>query len=126
MPEPALRVEGLARLSRTLKQCAGDVEDLKDAHAKAGAIVADAARGIVPRRSGNLGSTIRPARQARRARVMAGNARVKYAQVIHWGWPAHHIAANPFLSKAATSTEGRWYQAYVADVKAALNKVKGA
>lgn len=126
MPEPNVRVEGLARLSRTLKQCAGDVQDLKDAHAKAGAIVADAAKAGAPRRSGALAGSVRAAKQARRARVMAGGARVPYAAVIHWGWPAHSIEANPFISEAAQQTQSRWYDAYVDDVKAALAKVKGA
>lgn len=126
MAEPQVKVEGLARLSRTLKQCAGDVQDLKDAHQRAGAIVADTARGNAPRRSGALANSIRSARQAKRARIMAGGARVPYAAVIHFGWPAHGIEANPFISEAAQQTESRWLDAYLDDVKAAVAKVKGA
>ena len=121
-----VQIEGLSRLASTMKRAGQDVEELKDAHARAGETVAAAAAAAAPRRSGNLAGSIRAARQARRARVQAGSSRVPYAAPIQWGWPARTIAANPFLSDAARSTEGAWLKAYLDDVQKALDKVKAA
>lgn len=126
MAEPTVQIIGLNRFVRTLNRAAGDISDMKDAHQKVGEIVASAARARAPRRSGDLAGSVRSARQARRARVMVGGARIPYAGPIHWGWPARGIAANPFVSEAAQDTESRWRDAYVRDVEAALDKVKGA
>lgn len=121
-----VRVEGLNTLVRTLNRAGEDVSELKDAHQRVAQIVADAASSRAPRRTGALSSSVRGARQVRRARVSVGGARVPYAAPIHWGWPARGIAANPFVSEAAQDTEARWTAQYREDVQNALDKVKGA
>ena len=122
----SVRVEGARELRRTLKRAGVSVEDLKDANAAAGAIVVAAARPTAPRRSGRLAGTIRASRAAASATVRAGGASVPYAGVIHWGWPAHHITAQPWLSEAATSTESAWLAAYEAGVGKLLDTIRGA
>jgi hypothetical protein len=126
MPDSTARVEGLDRLVRTLNKAQVDLSDLKDAHAAVGRIVAADAQARAPRRTGRLAGSIRASRQARRAQVVAGGAKVLYAPAIHWGWPSRGIAANPFLSDAAQATESQWVPLYRQDVQAALDKVKGA
>lgn len=121
-----VRVEGLNRFTRTLRRAGDDLTDLKDAHAAVGRVVAAAAQARAPRRTGRLASTIRPSRQARRARVSAGRASVPYAGPIHWGWPARNIAANPFLSNAATSTETAWVALYEDELNKIIDRVEGA
>lgn len=118
-------VEGLAALTRTMRKAGEDLTDLKDANARAAAIVASAAAGMAPRRTGRLAASIRGTRAAARARVVAGRVSVPYAAPIHWGWPARHIKANPFLSDAARATEPQWLPQYLKDVEAALDNVKG-
>lgn len=125
MSEEGVRIEGLNELVRTLKRAGADISELKEAHAKAGQIVATEAEAIAPRRSGRLAGTIRAARQVRRARVQAGRASVPYAGPIHWGWPARNIEPQPFLSEAARATESRWVAQYREDVQHALDQVKG-
>jgi hypothetical protein len=125
MADEGVRVEGLNNLVRTMKRAGEDIAALKEAHARAGEIVAHEAEVIAPRRSGRLAGTIRAARQVRRARVQAGRSSVPYAGPIHWGWPARNIEANPFLSIAARNTEPRWVAQYRADVQKALDQVKG-
>lgn len=125
MTDTGVRVEGLDNLVRTLKRAGVDISELKDAHARAGEIVAGEAAAIAPRRSGALAGTIRAARQVRRAQVVAGRASVPYAAPIHWGWPARNIVAQPFLSDAAQSTETRWVDQYRKDVETALSNVRG-
>ena len=48
-----------------------------------------------------------------------------YAGPIHWGWPAHHIEAQPFLSDAAKATEPQWRSEYMKAVEDALAQVRG-
>jgi hypothetical protein len=121
-----VRVEGARELRRTLKRAGVSVEDLKDAHAAAGNIVAAAGRGSAPNRSGRLAGTVRASRAAASATVRAGGGRVPYAGVIHWGWPGHHITAQPWLSEAATRTEPAWLAAYEAGVAKVLDTIRGA
>lgn len=126
MPDPLIRVEGGAALRRTLKAAGRDLDDLKDANARAASVVAQWAAVTAPRRTGALGASVRGSRQAGRARIVAGNAGVPYAGVIHWGWPSRHITAQPFISAAAQSTEPSWTSAYLADIEKVIATVKGA
>lgn len=126
MPTATYKVEGLDAFITSLRRAGADISDLKDANAKAGAIIASAASARAPRRTGRLASNIRSARQAKRVVVMAGGARVPYAGPIHWGWAAHNIAAQPFLSDAAQQTQSEWLPGYSADLQHILDKVRGA
>lgn len=123
---PSIQIEGLAALVRSLQRAGVDLSELKDATRAAGEIVAREAEARAPRRSGALAGSVRAMRQVRRARIQAGTSRVPYAGPIHWGWPARHIGAQPFVSDAAQATEPQWTAQYVKDVEAALAKVKGA
>lgn len=120
-----VQVRGAKQLRRTLKRAGVGLEDLKDAHAAAGSIVVAAGRTGAPRRSGRLASSVRASRAAASATVRAGGAQTPYAGVIHWGWPAHHITAQPWLSQAATATEPAWTAAYLEAVDRVLAGVKG-
>lgn len=126
MAQPAVAVEGLDNLLRTMRRMSADLSDMKDANATVSAFVAGAAASRAPRRSGQLAGTVRGTRQLRRARISAGRASVPYAGPIHWGWPAHHIRANPFVTEAAQSTETAWVAIYARAVQDAVDKVKGA
>jgi hypothetical protein len=121
----SVRVEGARELRRTLKRAGVHLEDLKDANAAAGNIVAGAGRTSAPRRSGSLAGTIRASRAAASATVRAGGARVRYAGPIHWGWPNRNITAQPWLSEAAVKTEPQWTAAYEAGVAKVLDTIRG-
>ena len=76
MSDIGIRVEGLATLSRTMRKAGEDLTELKDAHTRAGQIVADraaAARAPPVGRAGRARSGQR--NKPRRARVMAGSGR---------------------------------------------------
>jgi hypothetical protein len=49
--------------------------------------------------------------------VRAGGARLPYGGPIHWGWPARHLAAQPFLTDAGKQTEPEWVGIYTHDVQ---------
>lgn len=119
----AFQVEGDERLRATLQEAGDQLGDLSAAAKRAGDVVVSAARSRAPSRSGRLASSLFPVVTADGVRV---GARAPYAGVVHWGWPARGIRANPFLSDAATSTEGTWVGYYADEVQAAVNGVKGA
>jgi hypothetical protein len=120
------QVTGAKELRRTLKQAGADMGDLKAVNRRVGELVADAARPRVPVRSGRLVASIRPAAAAAKVTIRAGSARLPYAGPIHWGWPKHHITANPFLSDAAIRTEDTWVGYYFDELQAVVDGVKGA
>lgn len=101
MNKPAIKVEGLNKLTRQMKQLGDDVTSaVKELNGELAADVADTARRKVPRRSGALAGSIRSSGQARTGVVRAGSRGVPYAGVIHFGWAARNIRPTPFLYDA--------------------------
>lgn len=98
---PRVEVEGGAQLRRAFKRLGDRASDLKDLHRQAAEPVAEEARAIVPVLEGGLRGSIRQDRRQSGAAVLAGGARIPYAGVIHFGWPAHNIEPDPFLYDAA-------------------------
>lgn len=125
MAAPLVTIDGLPQLRRQLRQLVGDASDLKEANAAAASIVAAASASRAPRRTGRLAASVRGNRAVGRATVSAGGAAVPYAGPIHWGWPAHHIEAQPFVVEAAQVTEPVWLAAYERDLAKAVDKVGG-
>ena len=101
MSKPAIRVEGLNKLTRQLKTLEGDVSSaVKELNAELAEDVAQTARQKVPRRSGALAGSIRSSGQARTGVVRAGSRGVPYAGPIHFGWAKRNIRPQPFLYNA--------------------------
>ena len=125
MADAGYRVEGAARLRRTLKQAGDDLGDLKAAHASAAEIAATASAALAPRRTGTLAQTVRGSGTKTAATLRAGFASVPYAGPIHWGWPARGIRPSPFLSDGAQSSEGTWLPIYETAIDKAVGKVQG-
>jgi hypothetical protein len=121
-----LRAKGARELRRELRKAGDDLQDMRTAHRDAAEIAADASAALAPEKSGRLKDTIRAAGTKTAAIVRAGYARVPYPGVVHWGWPARNIQAQPFLSDGARDSEGRWMRVYEEYVDTALSKVKGA
>lgn len=125
--DATVKIEGLAKLQRELKQAGEDVQDLKDASTKAALIVLAEAKRTAPVRSGALKKSLRKSVTKTSAGVLGGKAlAVPYAQPIHWGWPKRGIRANPWVSRAAVMTQPQWLPGYIAEIDKATAKVKGA
>lgn len=117
-----VEVEGLKQVLRNLKRLGVDVADLKEASNRAGQVVADAARSLAPTKTGRLSNSVRAAKQQNAAVVRAGGARLPYAGVIHFGWPARGIAPKPFLFEAADSRREQVINAYREGLAEAIKK----
>jgi len=124
MTAKIVQVDGARRLRATMKRAGSDLQEFKDAHRAAADTVVAATRA--PSRSGKLAASVRPGATKTMAIVRAGYSSVPYAGAIHWGWPRHNIRANPFLSDAATGSEGTWIQAYEREVDDIIDKIEGA
>jgi hypothetical protein len=122
---PVVEVLGAKELRKTLKQAGEDLGDLKTVHQAVGNIVVSVARGLAPVRSGALAGSLRANRVAGGVSVKAGSGSIPYAGPIHWGWPAHAIKAQPFISEAATTSEATWVALYEEEVAKILDRVEG-
>lgn len=97
-----VKITGLRETLRSMEKAGTGAQDLKDLMTSLSAIVISAAQP--PRDSGQLSATVRPGRGKTKAVIRAGGARTPYAGVVHYGWPARGIAAQPFLADAITRT----------------------
>lgn len=127
MAQPAIRVEGLAKLDRELKAAGDAVSDgarseLKAIHKDAANDIKDAAAARVPVRTGRLRASIRAAATARAGTVRAGFKSVPYAGPIHFGWPKHNITPQPFLYDALDARKDEVERAYRARVDQVMQR----
>lgn len=96
---PSIKIEGLSKLSKNLKQLDAQLpKELKSVSKDAAELVAEEGRTLAPVRTGRLRGAIRAGATAK-----GGDVRITgliYAKPIHFGWKRHHIQPNPFLYKA--------------------------
>lgn len=122
-----VKVEGGARLRRTMRQAGVDLTQLKDLHLRVARIVGIAAQFGAPiGDTGRLKSSVRVSGTNSAAIIRAGFASVPYAPPIHWGWQRRGISANPWISAAAQNTESTWFDAYTSGVDQVLSQIEGA
>lgn len=119
-----LEVEGLGKLVSTMRKAGIDMSDLKQANKKAGTIVANAGRAVAPRRTGRLAASIKPANQARRARIRAGGGGVRHARFQEFGTRKNR--ATHYLYGSAAKTRGEWLPAYEWELNIILSRIQGA
>lgn len=91
MPGGGVRVEGLSRKIRQLKDLGLEIDDLKDAFASIAAEASARVARHVPTRTGRLAASVRGNRAQSKAVVRAGKAAVPYAGPINYGWPKRGI-----------------------------------
>lgn len=102
-----IEVRGLTETLRRLSKAGADAEDMRELMHSTGEIVAGAARRHIPYRSGALASSVRAGRGKTKAVIRAGGARVPYAGVQHYGWPARNIDGHMFMVKGLNDARGQ-------------------
>jgi hypothetical protein len=110
-----LELEGDAQVRQALRQVSADLDDLKQANSDTSQIVTAAARGVAPKRTGRLAASGRATPETGAAVI---TFTVPYANPIHWGWRARHIAAQPFAMTAAEATQPTWLRRYEDNIQA--------
>lgn len=96
----SVNIKGLRETVRSLERLGTEVKDLKDVFRSIGNIVVREAQSRAPKLSGALAGSIKASNTKNKSIVRAGSARVPYAGVQEWGWPAHNIAGTRYLSSA--------------------------
>jgi hypothetical protein len=125
MSKDSIRVSGLNRTIRALKDIGVPASEIAAAGKDAAELVAGEARTLVPVQTGALKGSIRTATQQRKAIVRAGGARVPYANPIHWGWFKRGIKPNQFFSRSITPQIDKIYKSYFDSLQRLLDKYKG-
>lgn len=122
-----ITVKGADNLARTLKKAGADMKDLRKGNKQAAQVVVGPARALAPKgRTGRLAKSIRAGATAKAGVIRAGNNKtVPYAGPIEYGWPGHHITAQPFVRAAAKQTEPQWTQIYMDIINNAITQVYG-
>lgn len=126
MPTPLYRVDGAKQLKASMKAAGVKLSDLSAVNKRTADKVVQASKPSAPRRSGALAASTRPSGTRAAAVVRAGNAGVRYAPVIHFGWPGHNIAPQPWIFTAAQASEGEWQPYYEAEIDNILDQIRGA
>lgn len=139
----AVEIAGLDELRYSLRKIGDDLEDFKALNSEIAQKVASRARSKAPHKDDHLRPTIRGGGAKRKATVRAGNARVKYAWVIHWGrkmWPsktaepptsgrkpfAAPVEKRPFIMEAAREMDPEIQDMYAKIINEKTAKLKGA
>jgi phage gpG-like protein len=120
-PVASVTVEGGDTFRRTTREASADLADM--APRPAGEYVRDQARAAAPFVSGRLRTSLHVETGA--GLVTVGSDLI-YAPVIHNGWAAHNIRANPFLIPVAEATENVWGRSYQVETTHIVGKVQGA
>lgn len=126
MATPGIRVEGAARLRKTLLDAGASLDDLKAVNERIAdylvpLIVARTPRGP----TGRLAASVRGSGTKTASYTRAGRKSVPYAKPIHWGWPKRHIRPQPFAWEVVNAYRESWEGMYEDEVDHRLSAVKG-
>jgi phage gpG-like protein len=99
------RIHGTAELARAVAGIVDGLDHMAGAYRKTAAAIAQAGAARAPHLTGALAASLTPYSSDHRASVRSG---LPYAGPVHWGWPGHNIAPNPFLLEAARAVESAW------------------
>ena len=122
MPEPTMTVQGDDTFRRTLAAAADDLEHLDQS--ESARMVGQRAAARAPKRSGTLAASVQ-ARDLGNGTAVVGSSLI-YAPVIHYGWAAHHISPQPFLTEALADSVGLVEASSLRQTQKAMAKVRGA
>jgi hypothetical protein len=125
----SIRVTGLRETIKELEALGASKQEIVDANVRAAETLKAAALPLVPERTGRLKTTLRVSKAKGYAQVLMGNAKVVYANPIHWGWYydkenfiQKNIKPNKFLYRALGSRLDRIVEEYNRDMQNLINK----
>jgi hypothetical protein len=121
--KPAIKVTGAKEFRSAMKAMGADLSDLTAINRRLAEAVAGEARAGAPVLTGRLAGSVRPGATRTRGYVKAGSGSIPYAGVIHFGWPRHNIAPNPFIYDALDDKKSEVIEAYEAHIEALVEKV---
>jgi HK97 gp10 family phage protein len=125
MAGATVETQGFDTLASTLNGAGRELKSMPEANAKAGDVIASAARSRAPRRTGALAATVRAAPDRDGSTITAGEPpRVGYALFVEYG--TGNMRAEPYMWPAIEESQGKWLKEYQSSVDETLGKVHGA
>lgn len=125
----SIKVEGLAKTIKSLRSLGADKSEFQNLNLHAAQTILATATPQVPVKSGKLKASLRAAKTVGYAMVRAGNARVPYANPIHWGWfedknnfIEKNIKPNPFFMRALKKDYSKLIADYDNGLQSLINK----
>ena len=103
-------VTGLRETVRSLERLGVAVADMKAVFSKIGKNVVSDAQHLAPHKTGRLAASIKASNTKNKSIVRAGNARVPYAGVQHYGG-YNNISPHPYLTDAIQRNQSKTVQA---------------
>lgn len=120
-------VEGGRELRRRLRRIEGGLDELKAEHRWIGSYVLGRSRAGTPHgATGRLAASGRSSGTNTFSVVRYGSARVPYAAVIHYGWPARHIQPHEWVVDAAQRSETVWVNHYNQTIERLVERTPGS
>lgn len=121
-------VDGAAQLRRTLRKAGADMAEMRAVHRRVGGVILPVARAgtpVGPDAGGHIASTVRMGASQSATTIRAGNKRISYGARLHFGWMRRGQMPQPWITKAAKSTEPRWTQVYFEGITNIIDTIKG-
>jgi len=125
----SVKVEGLREAIKQLESLGATKDELVAINLQAAETLMSALGSEVPRRTGNLASSMRASKTKGYAQVAIGNNKVPYANPIHWGWfydkdwfIQKNIKPNKFMYRALDKVKSEIMARYDDDLQALFNK----
>lgn len=109
MAKPGLQVEGEDKLARALEEAREQVKDLEPIHRELVGPLLNRAKAEAPVLTGQLAASLYPMVGPK---AMGVGSVLIYAPPVHFGWPAHNIAPNPFLIRAKDALAAEQVKGY--------------
>lgn len=120
--QETITVKGDDTLRRTLHTAESDITDIDQLGSAR--LVAERAQARAPKRSGTLARSVYAKDLGKGAAAAVSD--LIYAPVIHYGWAAHHITPQPFLTTALEDSTQLVEAETLRQTNRALGKVRGA
>ena len=120
-----LRVAGSRELQSAYSRAETELETLPRITQTVAHAQQTKATQTAPRRTGALAAAVRTVTEHGNVIIVAGGPRVPYAPIIHWGWRAHSIKPNPWITRAVLDTEPQTLDAYTAGIQTILDETVG-
>jgi hypothetical protein len=115
-----VRVDGLRKVQRALRQAEADMADMSDLMHEIGQIIVGDAH--IPVKSGRLLSSLRAGKGKTKAVVRMGGARVPYAGVIEYGRGDSYKGTGKYLNPARERDRGRIISTFERGLKRIIDK----
>lgn len=122
-----VRVAGAQELARALRRAGADMSSMKPVYKQAADLTKTRVDRHVPHgKTGALARSVRATGQKRKGVVRAGGRGVKYAGVINYGWPQHHIKPSYFMQQGLHEAHPQVLDIITDGLQDIINKIEGA